>query len=162
MAYRPFQTNVSIGTLFSRTQAAVQMQSQIEFLPAQYDLCIVFSKMRSSLGIQSFFRVVPWTFFRCCLGLLSFYKSSLTCSMLCYSILLCKVEKSTFFYCLFRKLSTVVSFRQITVSCGRKRAPKVRVYYETTGSILRPRNENLVFDLVVFFNHPTVCVRVPT
>ena len=66
------------------------------------------------------------------------------------------------FYCLFRKFSTVVSFRQITVSCGRKRAPKVRVYYETTGSILRPRNENLVFDLVVFFNHPTVCVRVPT
>ena len=29
------------------------MQSQIEFLPAQYDLCIVFSKMRSSLRIQS-------------------------------------------------------------------------------------------------------------
>ena len=51
--------------------------------------------------------------------------------------------------CLFLKHSTVVTFRQITVSCGRKRVSKVRVYYETPGSILRPRNENLVFDPVV-------------
>ena len=68
---------------------------------------------------------------------------------------------------MFQKLTTVVSFRQITVSCGRKRAPKVRVYYETTGSILRPRNENLVFDPVVgtFLTTPLCvceCQRNPT